>query len=625
MMGELSFFLGLQIKQRKDGIFINQAKYIKEKLKKFGFENVKPQATPMSSSIKLDKDEGGKCVDSKLYRSMIGSLLYLTASRPDIMFSVCLCARFQANPKESHLKAVKRIFRYLQDTPSLGLWYPRDSTFVLHAFSDADYGGCKIDRKSTSGTCQFLRNMLISWFSKKQNSVALSTTEAEYISAGSCCAQVLWMKQQLLDYGIDIYLSGTGVSVRVIPYRYEFDCFGTSFVPYRMPLKKRQRTDGSRSSNPNGAKPNLTIIYGESFNDPNNPNAMENFKEFEHYRIRRERRPQMSFLTSSAFNFRYLAQLRDWKLLPYLRLSGRYYHNLVLIFFSNARCLFDEAKEEIVAIESYLMGKTFQINPKVIATALGIEDVGVADEGPQRHNPLGSVRDLDAHDRFLHLLITWCFRPSGGKWSTIRNVDSFWLNCFRQNIRPNLARIMFIEIVDLVRDRHLVSVKSFTYGTALSHIFEKLKIDCSADLAIPLTDPINDKSLRKAKFTLFGGQWVKNNELPQGVQPVDADDAPQAPIPPPPPQAISFDPLMQYLDGKFASLLTHVDEQFATVHSRLQALETRQSSMDLTLNAFRGEWRGHNLHTHIEDDEEDGEEREEEEEIEDDEADEDNP
>ncbi|KAK8508671.1 hypothetical protein V6N11_037629 [Hibiscus sabdariffa] len=118
---------------------------------------------------------------------------------------------------------------------------------------------------------------------------------------------------------------------------------------------------------------------------------MENFKEFEHYRIRREHRPQMSFLTSSAFNFCYLAQLRDWKLLPYLRLSGQYYHNLVLIFYSNARCLFDEAKEEIVAVESYLMGKTFQINPKVIATALGLEDVGVADEGPQRHNPLGSV------------------------------------------------------------------------------------------------------------------------------------------------------------------------------------------------------------------------------------------
>ena len=229
MMGELSFFLGLQIKQRKDDTFINQSKYIRDMLKKFGLENVKPQATPMSTSIKLDKDEGGKCVDSKLYRSMIGSLLYLTASKPDIMFSVCLCARFQSSPKESHLVAIKRIFRYLKDTPSIGLWYLRDSTFDLHAYSDADFGGCKIDRKSTSGTCQFLGSMLVSWFSKKQNSVALSTTEAEYISLGSCCAQVLWMKQQLLDYG---------VRVETIPLR----CDNTSAICLTKNLIQHSRT-----------------------------------------------------------------------------------------------------------------------------------------------------------------------------------------------------------------------------------------------------------------------------------------------------------------------------------------------------------------------------------------------
>ncbi|GAV63500.1 hypothetical protein CFOL_v3_07018, partial [Cephalotus follicularis] len=137
------------------------------------------------------------------YRSMIGSLLYLTASRPDILFSVCLCAIFQACPKESHLHAVKRIFKYLAYTPTLGLWYPRKSSFDLHTYSDADFGGYKVDKKSTSGTCQFLGNMLISWFSKKQNSVALSTTEAEYIAAGSYCVQVMWMKQQLLDYGFN--------------------------------------------------------------------------------------------------------------------------------------------------------------------------------------------------------------------------------------------------------------------------------------------------------------------------------------------------------------------------------------------------------------------------------------
>ena len=119
---------------------------------------------------------------------MIALLLYLIVGRPDIMFSVCLCARYQSSLRESYLIAVKRIFRYLRDTPNLGLWYPKESSLVLHAFSDADFGGCKIARKSTSDTCQFLRNMLISWFSKKQNNVALFIIEAEYISVGSCYA-----------------------------------------------------------------------------------------------------------------------------------------------------------------------------------------------------------------------------------------------------------------------------------------------------------------------------------------------------------------------------------------------------------------------------------------------------
>ena len=202
MMGELNYFLGLQIKQSEGGIFINQAKYIKEMLKKFDMEGNKSISTPMSSSCKLDQDESGKSVDQKLYRGMIGSLLYLTASRPDIMFSVCMCARYQANPKESHLVAVKRIFKYLIGTKNIGLWYSKESSLNLIGYTDSDFAGCKLDRKSTSGSCQFLGENLISWFSKKQNSVALSTAEAEYVAAGSCCAQILWIKQQLEDYGI---------------------------------------------------------------------------------------------------------------------------------------------------------------------------------------------------------------------------------------------------------------------------------------------------------------------------------------------------------------------------------------------------------------------------------------
>ena len=143
-----------------------------------------------------------KTVDSRQYRGMIGSLLYLTASRPELMLSVCICARFQSLPKESHMSLVKRIIRYVKGTLGLGLWYPRGSHFDLVGFCDADFAGCPTDRKSTSGTCQMLGMSLVSWFSKKQNSIALSTTEAEYIAAGCCCAQILWMRQTLADYRI---------------------------------------------------------------------------------------------------------------------------------------------------------------------------------------------------------------------------------------------------------------------------------------------------------------------------------------------------------------------------------------------------------------------------------------
>jgi hypothetical protein len=203
MMGELKFFLSFQIKQLKDGTFIRQTKYTNDMLKKFYMNNAKRIKTPMPSNGHLDLNEEGKSIDQKVYRSMIGSLLYLCASRPDIMLSVCMCARFQANSKECHLMAVKKIFRYLVHTPNLGLWYPKGSTFDLLGYSDSDYAGCKVDRKSTSGTCQFLGRSLVSWSSKKQNSIALCTVEAEYVAAGAYCAQLLWMRLTLRDFGCE--------------------------------------------------------------------------------------------------------------------------------------------------------------------------------------------------------------------------------------------------------------------------------------------------------------------------------------------------------------------------------------------------------------------------------------
>nr|GFA42056.1 retrovirus-related Pol polyprotein from transposon TNT 1-94 [Tanacetum cinerariifolium] len=199
MMGKISFFLGLQISQSLRGIFINQSKYALESLKKYGFESCDPVDTPMVEKSKLDEDKEGKVVDSSHYRSMIDTLLYLTASRPDLQFAICMCARYQARPTEKHVHAVKRIFRYLRGTTHRGLWYPKDSSVALTAFADADHAGCQDTRRSTSGSVQFLGDRLISWSSKRQKSAAISSTEAEYIALSSCCAQILWIRSQLLD------------------------------------------------------------------------------------------------------------------------------------------------------------------------------------------------------------------------------------------------------------------------------------------------------------------------------------------------------------------------------------------------------------------------------------------
>ncbi|GKE07317.1 hypothetical protein Tco_1399335 [Tanacetum coccineum] len=172
-------------------------------LQKFDFCSIKTTTTPIESNKPLVKDKDGVDVDVHIYRSMIGSLVYLTTSRPDIMFDISACARFQVTPKASHLNAVKWIFRYLKHQPKLGLWYLRDSPFELEAFSDSDYGGASLDWKSTIGGCQFLGRRLIYWQCKKQTIMENSTTKAEYVAAANCCGQVLWIQNQMLDYGFN--------------------------------------------------------------------------------------------------------------------------------------------------------------------------------------------------------------------------------------------------------------------------------------------------------------------------------------------------------------------------------------------------------------------------------------
>ncbi|KAJ0494656.1 putative RNA-directed DNA polymerase [Helianthus annuus] len=201
-MGEMKFFLGLQVDQLPEGIFIHQTKHVHDILEKFGMSGSIPASTPLATNHGINPDLTGDRVDETMYRSMIGSLMYLTASRPDIMYPTCLAARFQSSPRASHMVIVKRILRYLKGTPSLGLCYPKTGDFTLEGYSDSDYGSFKVNAKSTTVGCQFFGPRLVTWECKKQTSVALSTCEAEYVSASSCCSQILWIQQQMRDYGL---------------------------------------------------------------------------------------------------------------------------------------------------------------------------------------------------------------------------------------------------------------------------------------------------------------------------------------------------------------------------------------------------------------------------------------
>nr|GEW79005.1 hypothetical protein [Tanacetum cinerariifolium] len=209
IMGEMSFFLGLQVNQSPCGIFINQSKYVLEILNKYGMESCDPVGTPMEIKDKLDLDQNGTLVDATKYHSMIGALMYLTSSRPDIVHATCLCARYQAKPTEKHLKQVKRIFHYIQGTINTGLWYSKDFGFELTGVSDADYAGCKDTFKSTSGGAQFLGEKLVSWSSKKQDSIAISCNSIQHSRTKNIVVRYHFIKEHMEKGTIELYFVKT--------------------------------------------------------------------------------------------------------------------------------------------------------------------------------------------------------------------------------------------------------------------------------------------------------------------------------------------------------------------------------------------------------------------------------
>lgn len=196
-LGKMRFFLGIEILQKPEGIFICQRKYATDILKKFTMSESKPVNSPIVPGFKINRDANGTAVDDTYFKQIVGSLMYLTATRPDIMFSVSLISRYMSKPTESHLQAAKRILRYLKGTTSYGIFYRKGGEKDLFGFTDSDYAGDEEDSKSTSGYVFLLSSGAVSWMSKKQPIVTLSTTEAEFVAAAASACQAVWMRQTL--------------------------------------------------------------------------------------------------------------------------------------------------------------------------------------------------------------------------------------------------------------------------------------------------------------------------------------------------------------------------------------------------------------------------------------------
>ncbi len=200
-LGEMNYFLGLEVSQRKSGIFLSQHKYAIEVLRQFCMDQCKAVATPMNTGEKLKEEDGSGATDVGRYRSLVGRLIYLTHTRPDISFAVGLVSRFMHSPTTHHFEAAKRILRYIAGTRDYGIWYTKSDNFVLQGFTDSDWAGAQDDRKSTTGNCFDLGSGLIAWMSKKQSTVALSSTEAEYVAASMAACQGIWLRRLLVDLG----------------------------------------------------------------------------------------------------------------------------------------------------------------------------------------------------------------------------------------------------------------------------------------------------------------------------------------------------------------------------------------------------------------------------------------
>ncbi|KAH9716551.1 hypothetical protein KPL71_021497 [Citrus sinensis] len=482
MMGELKYFLGLQIKQNEEGIFINQAKYVKDLLKRFGYDNGTAKSTPMSTTIKLDKDEKGKEVDIKIYRGMIGSLLYLTASRPDIMFSVCLCARFQSCPKESHMLAVKFIFRYLIGTINLGLWYPRGIHIDLTCYSDADFAGYKVDRKSTSGTCHFLGHSLVSWFSKKQNSIALSTTEAEYIAAAEFACM----------------LAGTKPDFR----------FKT--------IRKARFLEALKTGQPvkKTGKPNSLMLLSGSYPVNRISNPADRFRLFD-------------FCPITGLPVRKSGKPDSW--IDALLIEENVYPDLVKVFYSNMDCSAEKENRVITTVGGVLI----EFNDSELNSILGSSDDGLNIFSPRKPPDIDdyvhvdavrnicrrsdlSIEDCTFHfrtqclclqTRILLRIIQSIVLPRSGHLDEVSHMDVAMIDCILRGRPINLGYSIIRTMLSILA----LITRSLSYGHFITRILKFFEVPILEPSCRP-SKGIGDEVIIGLGFEWKDGTWVKYSD-----------------------------------------------------------------------------------------------------------------
>ncbi|GKA94272.1 hypothetical protein Tco_0816310, partial [Tanacetum coccineum] len=417
--------------------------------------------TPIESNKPLVKHEDGVDVDMHVYRSMIGSLMYLTASRINIMFVVYACARFQVTPKVSHLNTVKRIFRYLKHQPKLGLWYPRDSPFKLEAFSDSDYGGVSLDRKSTTGGCQFLGRRLISWQCKKQTIVENSTTKAEYVAAANCCGQVLWIQNQMMDYGFNFMNTKIHIdnesTICLLTKGFDVTRFNFLVVSIRMLnlTSMDLRMDGSCA----GSLSHIWSMANLRYSDKHNMVAFL-------------KKPTESVGFTEIVDF-----LKGTSLRYALSHNPTIYDSLVKQFWQTAtvRTLANGIQELVASIDNkeYTITEASIRSQLQLADATGIINLSDAEiyEGLAT---LGYVSEgkltfwkkhFTPQWKFLIHTILHCISPKSGGWDQFGSTIATALICLSSNRVYNFSKLIFDGMV-----HNLESNTKFLMGYAGEHV-----------------------------------------------------------------------------------------------------------------------------------------------------------